>query len=233
MSAPTRHEIITIPDDEPTLQQSWNDRSPTGPASRPRAFRRLMTRAGQRPRWLAAPPPLPRSSAVAVPSLRAGPPGPGADLPAGVLATVRLPRSHAVRSARGLASFVGLLSIEGALLEANDTALIRADLSACDAIGLPFWDAAWWSWSPTVQDRVRAALALVVAGATVRYDETALVRRNQLITVDLAWAPLARAGAVTAVVCSAIDLGGRRAAGARDVESGRTTANGSSSAWGS
>jgi two-component system, sensor histidine kinase PdtaS len=145
-----------------------------------------------------------------VPSFRAATPEPAVDLLVGARTTVRLPRSHAVRSARGLTSFVGLLSVEGALLEANDTASTRPELSACDAIGLPFWDAAWWSWSPVVQDRLRAALACTVAGATVRYHETALVRRNQLITVDLAWAPLVRSGAVTAVVCSAIALSGHR-----------------------
>ena len=60
-----------------------------------------------------------------------------------------------------------------------------------------------------VQQRLRAALAYVVAGRALRYDETALIPRNQLITMDLAWAPLVSPGTVTAVICSAVETAGK------------------------
>jgi hypothetical protein len=55
-------------------------------------------------------------------------------------------------------TFVGLLSLDGILLEANRMALAAADPDADDALGRPFWEATWWSWSPAVQQRLRDAV---------------------------------------------------------------------------
>lgn len=128
--------------------------------------------------------------------------------------TVRTHRSHIVLSAYGLNSFVGLLSLDGTLEDSNLSASPAPELSGCDAMGHPFWDAAWWAWSTVVQQRLRAAVIRVGAGRVVRYSDTALVRRNQLITVDLALAPVNRLGAVTALICSVIDVTEHRRAGA-------------------
>jgi hypothetical protein len=126
---------------------------------------------------------------------------------------VWLPRSDVVRSACGLPGFLGLLSLDGTLLEFNHTATTPPERDLRHAVDRPFWDATWWSWSPLVQQRLRAVVAHVVAGRVLRYTETALVRRNQLITMDLAWAPLISSGAVTGVICSAIEIAGREPAG--------------------
>lgn len=122
----------------------------------------------------------------------------------------QLPSSHAVRSARGLTSFLGLLSVDGVLLEANQPVSSPPELSGHAMLGQPFWEAAWWNWSPSVQERLRGSVARVATGGVIRYNETALVRRNQLITVDLAWVPAVRAGRVTALICSVVDLSGAR-----------------------
>lgn len=53
---------------------------------------------------------------------------------------------------------MGLLSLDGILLEANRMALAAADPDADDALGRPFWEATWWSWSPAVQQRLRDAV---------------------------------------------------------------------------
>jgi PAS domain-containing protein len=140
------------------------------------------------------------------------------DAMTGTATVRRLPRSHVVRSAYGLTSFVGLLAFDGTLLEANQSATTPLELSACDALDRPFWEAGWWSWSPIVQQRLREAVARVGAGEVMRYAETALVRRNQLITVDLAWAPQVRADVVTGLICSVIDLTGRREQDSRPLE---------------
>lgn len=118
----------------------------------------------------------------------------------------RLPLSHAVRSAHGLTSFLGLLTLDGILLEANRSASTPPELDAHDSLGRPFWEVAWWIWSPIVQHRLRATVAHAATGQAVRYNETALVRRNQLITVDVALVPCIKAGRSTALICSVIDL---------------------------
>jgi hypothetical protein len=120
----------------------------------------------------------------------------------------RLPHSHAVRSACGLTSFLGLLSPGGTLLEANQSSSTPPEFEVHDALGRPFWEVPWWVWSPIVQDRLRETVAKVAAGQVVRYAETALVRRNQLITVDLALAPCSAAGRPTGLICSVVDLSG-------------------------
>jgi hypothetical protein len=119
----------------------------------------------------------------------------------------RVPQSHAVRSARGLASFLGLLSLDGTLLEANHSAAIPPEFDVHDSLGQPFWEAGWWLWSPIVQHRIRESVAQVAARRTVRYDEPALVRHNQLITMDLAMAPRVAAGRSTAVIGPGVDRG--------------------------
>jgi len=121
-----------------------------------------------------------------------------------------VPHSHAVRSACGLTSFLGLLSVGGTLLEVNLSPLTPPELDVHDTLGRPFWEASWWSWSPVVQQRLIETMAKVAGGKVIRYDETALVRRNQLITVDLALAPCFKAGRATALICSVVDLSGFR-----------------------
>ena len=64
--------------------------------------------------------------------------------------------------------------------------------------------------SPLVQERLPEVVVRVAAGQPVRYSETALVRRNLLITVDLAMVAMVRGGAVTALIYSAIDITGQR-----------------------
>jgi len=129
--------------------------------------------------------------------------GPSPDRPA---PPVSRPLSWVVRTARGLTGFLGLLAPDGTLLEANQTASTPLERDLQDTLDHPFWDAAWWAWSPVVQQRLRNAVAEVAAGASLRYPETALVGRNLLVTVDLAWAPLIRSGTVTALICSAVDV---------------------------
>jgi hypothetical protein len=143
------------------------------------------------------------------------PANPAAGLPAavGFAPTGRAPRSDVVRSACGLPSFLGLLSLDGTLLEFNHTAATPPERDLQHAVDRPFWEATWWSWSPLVQQRLRAAVAQVVGGRTLRYPETALVRRTQLITMDLAWAPLISSGTVAGVLCSATEIIGRERPG--------------------
>ncbi len=119
-------------------------------------------------------------------------------------------RSHAVNSAAGLGSFVGLLTVSGTLVEANRTTHQTGFLRGSKATGFPFWESSWWSWSSIVQARLKDAIDLAAAGEVVRYDETLLSEEGHLLTVDLAMVPLLRKGTVTAVIVSISDLAGTR-----------------------
>jgi PAS domain-containing protein len=108
--------------------------------------------------------------------------------------------------ADGPTGFIGLLSPDGTLLEADDGAFEAADLSVDEALGRPFWDTSCWSWSPVVQKRLRDAVTRAAAGDVIRYDDTIRLRGNHLITIDVSLVPRMDAGVVIAVVCSAIEV---------------------------
>jgi two-component system CheB/CheR fusion protein len=81
----------------------------------------------------------------------------------------------------------------------------RPDLVRSSAFGHDFWEASLWSWSPVVQQRLRAAVERAATGDLVRYDETMRVRGNHLVTIDITLLPLPTPQGVSTIVCSIID----------------------------
>ena len=49
--------------------------------------------------------------------------------------------------------FLGLLDVDGTVLEINQAALDGAGLHLSDVVGRPFWEARWWSVSVTATPR--------------------------------------------------------------------------------
>src|SRR5689334_24000476 len=70
----------------------------------------------------------------------------------------------------GLFAFVGVLTPEGTLVEANRAALEAAGLHAEDVAGLPFEQTYWWSYSLDVQARLREAVRQAARGEPSRFD---------------------------------------------------------------
>ena len=112
-----------------------------------------------------------------------------------------------------LAAFVGMLTPDGTLTEANATALTAAGLEPEDVIGKKFWDAYWWSWSAETQTRLKEAVARAAAGETVRYDAEVRVAGGDHIVIDFQLVPVIEAdGSVSCIFPSAIDITQRLAA---------------------
>jgi PAS domain S-box-containing protein len=78
---------------------------------------------------------------------------------------------------------VGLLSPEGILLEINEAPLEDAQIRREEVIGHPFAETLWWSFSPTSQQPLRAAIARASTGETVRFD--ALIHPREGVYRDL------------------------------------------------
>src|SRR5690242_12176849 len=55
--------------------------------------------------------------------------------------------------------FLGLLDIDGTVLEINRAALDGAGVCLEHVVGRPFWQARWWAVSEEVRDRVKAMIA--------------------------------------------------------------------------
>ena len=68
--------------------------------------------------------------------------------------------------------FIGLMAVDGTLLEANDTALRFASVSPQEVIGKKIWDTAWWTHSPDLQNQLRDAVRTAASGQAVRFEAT-------------------------------------------------------------
>src|ERR1700687_1728924 len=70
----------------------------------------------------------------------------------------------------GPSMFVGLMTPQGILIEANRPALEAAGLKPEDVLGKPFEETCWWTYSREVQQQLREAIARAVRGEVSRYD---------------------------------------------------------------
>lgn len=109
--------------------------------------------------------------------------------------------------------FVGLLSLDGVVVEANRPPLEAAGLRWEDVIGKQCAETYWFSYSPAVQAELRDALARAARGEVVRYDTTIRVGDDRFLVIDLMFGPLRDAhGEITQVVGSAVDITARKRA---------------------
>lgn len=85
--------------------------------------------------------------------------------------------------------FIGLLSLDGTLLEANMASMEFAG-AAGGAIGKPFWETPWWSHSPEQQERLRVAIKRCAEGEFVRFEAVHPAADGNLHYVDFSLKPV-------------------------------------------
>jgi len=111
----------------------------------------------------------------------------------------------------GLFAFVGLLSLDGTVLEVNRAPLEAAGIRREDVIGKPFYEAVWWSYSAEIQAQLQGALARAAQGETVRYDVVVRMAAGREMPVDFAVNPLRdETGVVCQLVASGVDITERK-----------------------
>jgi PAS domain S-box-containing protein len=66
--------------------------------------------------------------------------------------------------------FIGLLTIDGKLIEVNRTALDFAGIEEKDALGKPLWETIWWTHSAKLQKRLNEAIRKAADGHFVRFE---------------------------------------------------------------
>lgn len=86
--------------------------------------------------------------------------------------------------------FVGLLSPDGIVLEANQTALDFGGLTLEEVVGRPFWELRWWTISPATQQQLQAAIAQARQGQFVRYEVEVLGVGTTTTTIDFSLKPV-------------------------------------------
>ena len=93
-------------------------------------------------------------------------------------------------------SFIGLLDVDGTLLEANPIALQLIGVKKDDVIGCPFWDTPWWNHSEELQAQLKEAVRKVADGETIRFEANHRNSVDEEISVDFSLSPVYSLGEV-------------------------------------
>lgn len=108
--------------------------------------------------------------------------------------------------------FVGVMTPNGVLIEANRAPIALAGVTREDVIGKPLDQTIWFSHSEDARNRVRAAVARAMERELVRYDEQVQMASG-LMWIDFAVAPLiGEHGTVTHLVPLGVDITERKLA---------------------
>lgn len=89
----------------------------------------------------------------------------------------------------GTFQLTGLLTLEGIVLEINQTALDFLGLATQDVIGQPIWQASCWIL-PQSPDELQQAIAIAARGEFVRYEVDVLGAEHTERTIDFSIKPL-------------------------------------------
>ncbi|MDD2679199.1 MAG: PAS domain S-box protein [Candidatus Omnitrophica bacterium] len=86
--------------------------------------------------------------------------------------------------------FIGLMTLDGILIEANKTALELIGTEASEVLGKPFWQAPWWTHSPELQEKLRQAVKKAAEGKFIRFEATHLDKEGAVHNVDFSLKPV-------------------------------------------
>jgi PAS domain S-box-containing protein len=86
--------------------------------------------------------------------------------------------------------FIGVMSPDGTLLDANRTALDFAGAELEDVVGKPFWETPWWAHSSELQENLKAAIQKAAAGEFVRFETMHPAKDGTEVHVDFSLKPI-------------------------------------------
>jgi PAS domain S-box-containing protein len=109
--------------------------------------------------------------------------------------------------------YQGLLDVDGTLVNANATSLSGIDATLEQVVGLPFWNAPWFTGTPGMPEAVEAAVSAVARGETVRQEIHVNLPVGGWRWFDFQMRPVHdEQGNVVAIVPEAVELTERRQA---------------------
>jgi diguanylate cyclase (GGDEF)-like protein/PAS domain S-box-containing protein len=86
--------------------------------------------------------------------------------------------------------FIGLMTPDGVLIEANKTALDFIGNDASEVLGKLFWETPWWTHSPEMQEKLRLGVKTAAAGEFVRFEATHPAQNGSLRHIDFSIKPV-------------------------------------------
>jgi len=112
-----------------------------------------------------------------------------------------------------LFAFVGVMTVDGTLTDANRSSLEGAGIPASEVLGKKFWDCYWWNYSPESQAQLRDACMRAAGGEVVRYDVPVRMAGDTRVWIDFQVSPLRDTkGRITHLIPSALEIEVRHAA---------------------
>jgi PAS domain S-box-containing protein len=110
-------------------------------------------------------------------------------------------------------AFVGLFSLDGIVLDSNQSPLVAGGLAREEVVGHRFVSLHWFSHSELERARVGEAIARASRGEASRFETNILSRAGGIVYIDAAFAPLRGAdGTISHVVGTGVDVTVRRKA---------------------
>ncbi len=107
--------------------------------------------------------------------------------------------------------FMGLLDVDGTVLEANRPVLEAVGLPASALVGKPFWDTPIWTHSEEYRTRVRDACRSAAHGETVRFETSHPLQSGGVGYIDFSLKPIVdETGAVVLLVPEGRDITDRK-----------------------
>ena len=86
--------------------------------------------------------------------------------------------------------FIGLMQLDGTVIEANQTALDFGGLTLADVAGKPLWLTPWWTIVAATQERLQKAIAQAAQGEFVRYEVEIQGAGDRTATIDFSIKPV-------------------------------------------
>lgn len=86
--------------------------------------------------------------------------------------------------------FIGLMTTDGILIKANQTALEFSGIEASSVLNKPFWQGPWWTHSPVLQEKLCQAVEKAARGEVVRFEATHVAKDGILHYVDFSLKPV-------------------------------------------
>ena len=96
---------------------------------------------------------------------------------------------------------IGVLSLDGTLIEANQTALDFSHSAAESVLHRPFWEGPWWQHDAAHKLWLQGAISTAIKGELVRAETTHLDANGRLHTIDFSIKPVRdESGTVTTLI---------------------------------
>jgi PAS domain S-box-containing protein len=86
--------------------------------------------------------------------------------------------------------FVGLITLDGKVLEANQAVLDAVGTQRSAVVGKFLWDTPWWSHAAAAQAELKQAIAQAASGQFVRYEVSFPGANGSIITADFSLKPV-------------------------------------------